>query len=376
MLGQLVPYLQQKYGLVLMGAGLFSTLQSVGGIAAVCIYIMYLDWVSKPKLLAVLGIVFGIQMAFVGMMPTFLLACLLFVLIGFVNSFVNALSNAVVSDYTMEQRGLYLNLLHGFFGLGGAVGSQAAGFIKGVAGIEQTFLWFGVIAAGFAFSYHLLLRRGMQFPVVAVRQSSAVRLHVLKQAIKIPGMISVVLVAFFNAFVLINVLYFTYSYVYGLSGNIRISAAAITVFFVFMALSRFIGTKLTKRLTPKQFVFWGSLLGFGAYIIAGLTVNVFVVVAMIGMLGFFTGNHLPQITNAACSIIPETSAAATGLITLGYFLATIVASPIIGWVGDAFSLKHALMVNALMLVPAAMLSLKMGSGKLINHKEYQLNIKI
>lgn len=142
-LGQLIPYMQSKYNLALGTAGLFSTLQSIGGIIAVIICIVYLDIMNKPKVLGLLGICFAVQMVVLGVAPNLLIIYMLFLIVGCVNSMVNTLSNAVVSDYTNHRRSFYLNLLHGFFGLGGAVGSQITRILSDAMDMGTTYVYFG-----------------------------------------------------------------------------------------------------------------------------------------------------------------------------------------------------------------------------------------
>ena len=144
MLGQLIPYLQDKHGLALGTAGLISTLQSIGGIVAVLICIVYLDAFNKPKVLGLLGLCFAFLMVVLGVVPYIVLIYILFLFVGLVNSLVNTMSNAVVSDYTMHKRSFYLNMMHGFFGLGGAIGSQMTSVLSRAVDMGMTIVFFGV----------------------------------------------------------------------------------------------------------------------------------------------------------------------------------------------------------------------------------------
>jgi len=356
--------MQCKYNLALGTVGLFSTLQSIGGIVSVIICIVYLDVMNKPKVLGLLGICFAAQMVVLGVVPGIVLVYMLFLIIGFVNSMVNTLSNAVVSDYTNHRRSFYLNLLHGFFGLGGAVGSQITRLLSDAADMGTTYVYFGVFALLCVAVYIIVINKDMNKPVVFARESPSKRIKELKNVLKKPGMASVLFAAFFNAFASINILYWSYTFAFSKSNDSVKSALVLTVYFVMLTIGRFVSSRFTHRFSPKHFVSVGSLLSAATAIAACFTSNVVLIIVMYGFLGLFSGNNYPQIVAQSCATAPDHSAAATGITILGYFLATIIAPPLIGWTGDVFGLKTALVTNGFMFLPAGLIALKFAKRKL------------
>lgn len=357
-LGQLIPYMQSKYNLALGTAGLFSTLQSIGGIVAAIICIVYLDIMNKPKVLGLLGICFAVQMVVLGVAPNLLIIYMLFLIVGFVNSMVNTLSNAVVSDYTNHRRSLYLNLLHGFFGLGGAVGSQITRVLSDTVDMGTTYVYFGCFCFVCVAVFLFVISKDIKKPAIIAKQSPAKRIKELRTVLKKHGMIIVLLVAFFNAFASINILYWSYSFAFSISKNTVIAAMALTSYFVMMTIGRFVSSRFTHQLNPKQFISVGSLLSAVAIISACLSNNIVFAIVMFGLLGLFSGNNYPQIVVQSCNIAPNNSAAATGIAIAGYFLATIIAPPLIGWAGDVLGLRTALIINGSMFIPAGLLAMK------------------
>jgi fucose permease len=358
MLGQLVPYMQGKHGLALGTAGLFSTLQSIGGIVAVGLCIIYLDAFNKPKVLGLLGVGFAVLMAALGISPYLLLTYILFLFIGFVNSMVNMMSNAVVSDYTMHKRSFYLNLMHGFFGLGGAIGSQITSVLSQAVDLGIVFVIFGGFAMLCMIVYSRVLRGQMRQPMTVARASSLQRLRALGKVLKNKGMIPAALAMFFNAFMAINLLYWTYSFVYSLCHNAAVAALGLTVHFVTVTFSRFLGSRFTHRFMPRWFVSIGSFISAALAMAAYLSSSAAMAIVMFGLLGIFLGNNFPQIITESCAAAPKNTAAATGIVNLGYFLATIISPPIIGAIGDILGLKFALLINSVLLIPAGFIALR------------------
>jgi len=357
MLGQFIPYMQERHGIALGGAGFFSTLQSVGGIVAVLICVVFFDALNKPKVLGLLGLCFAGLMALLGTAPYIWLVFGLFLFVGFTNSLLNTLSNAVVSDYTMGRRGLYLNLLHGFFGLGGAVGSQVTRAVSAAFDMGQAFVYFGGFSLLCVCMYILTIRDDFHRPLLRVKATFAEHIFELKKAARIKGMGFVAAVSFFNAFVFINVLYWTYSFVLGIDHSPALAALAVTAYFIALTISRFLSARFTRRFGPRAFVSIGSLTGVVFAVLASFSGSSVFAILMFGMVGLSTGNNFPQIMAESCTLAPRNTAAASGIMMLGYFLATIIAPPLIGWIGDVLGLRYGLLLNALMLIPAGLLAL-------------------
>lgn len=357
MLGQFVPYMQERHGIALGSAGLFSTLQSIGGIVAVLICVVFFDALNKPKVLGLLGLCFAGLMALLGAAPHIWLVFALFLFVGFVSSLINTLSNAVVSDHTMHRRSLFLNLLHGFFGLGGAVGSQVTSAVSSAFDMGQAFLYYSVFSLLCVTLYIWTIRDDFRRPLLAVRASFSDHIVAFKKAAGIKGMGTVAAVSFFNAFFTINILYWTYSFVLGIGRSPVLAALAVTAYFVALTVSRFISALFTRRVGPRGFVAAGSLTGVVFAALASFSGNPAFAILMFGMVGLCTGNNFPQIMAESCTLAPDTTAAASGIMMLGYFLAAVIAPPLIGWIGDMLGLTYGLLINALMLLPAGLLAL-------------------
>lgn len=358
MLGQFIPYLRQKFSLSLTASGMLSTLQSVGGLITVLIIIVYLDSFNKPKIYGIAGALFALSLAALGLAPWAILVYSMFLISGLAGSVVNTMPNAIISDHAMQRRGFYLNLMHAFFGVGGIAGSQLTSIAAGAAGAQAAFLGYaGLLLICVAF-YLAFNRKSFKKPLILAKKSFSEHIGVLKSVIKTDGILYAGGLGFFAGFNMVNILYWTYSYMYSLGAAPASSAFALTAFFIGLTLSRFLVSRFALNIPQGAIVFYGSLIGCVVNAAACFILNIPVLITLFGLLGFFTGSSFPQALIISCSLTPKNSSFASGVVILGYFLASLVGPLLLGWVGDIAGLKYSMLVNAAAYIPTGLLALR------------------
>ena len=136
MIGPMMPHIIDEYGLRLSQGGLILTFQSIGGILAIIIGGIIADAVKKPLLILASYLSFGLALFIVGYISSFPVLLVIFFIFGAGTRISDTVLNAYVSDIHTARRGVFLNLLHTFFGVGALLGPIYARYL-----LEQGMPW-------------------------------------------------------------------------------------------------------------------------------------------------------------------------------------------------------------------------------------------
>ena len=122
--GALVPAIRAAFpGLTLAGAGLFSTLQSLGTAASVILCFCIFSALNKARVMALFQMLLAVCTILFGLNHVLLLLYALFFFIGLFSNIVDTLSNAVLADLLPQRKAFHIGLLQALWAAAGALGS-------------------------------------------------------------------------------------------------------------------------------------------------------------------------------------------------------------------------------------------------------------
>ena len=163
-IGPVMPSVIGEYGISLATAGMVFTAQGLGRIVAVFSTSSWSDRVGRKPVMRLGGILTVIGAIGYGISPIWFGNILSAVVLGAGSGMLDGASNALVSDLYTEKRGLALNRLHVFFGLGSLIGPLVAALFLGIGNYWR--LLFLVIAA--MAGAHVVFSSSQSYPEVSI----------------------------------------------------------------------------------------------------------------------------------------------------------------------------------------------------------------
>lgn len=368
--GQMFGSIKAVYGLSLTQGSLLLSMQSIGGLALALMCIFFIDAFNKTKILVLSGLVLCVSLMVVGIVPPLLLLIVLFAVLGFSGGAVNTLTNSVMVETVTGKADKHITFLHMLFSVGAVSAPLLSQIIYNAYGLPGVFLIFG----GFALCWGVYAV--IAFPDARRQklklQSFSLKARLLETAgvLKAPGMREILIIAVLISAWQMSAIYYISSLFTGFSGNAMDGAMALTLLFLGMLVTRLLYSRVADRFSKGRVLMITNMLGalawIGLFIVPGITAKM----ALAALACVCCGNNMPIVFSAVCGIAPRQTAAASGFVVLGYYIAILGFIPLIGALGDVMSLEHAMMLCALplaLVIPFAHgLHRKIGGSKAID----------
>ncbi len=359
LLGQLIPFFRETYGLNMTEAGLFSIMQFIGSVISTILCIFFLDIFNKPKLLGLALLFFSACIAITGMNLLFPFVLICFCLIGLLMGAMDVLSSAVISDISGDNKAYNINIMQAFFGFGGVMGPLIALFFLDSLGENTVIFIISALSCASALYYIFIFRKEMKDKIL--NSAGQIRQNIKNVFVvyKKKGMINVFLISVLVAFFEVTVSFWYPSFYIIHMDNKNASAIAIIAYFAMLTLGRLFGSRISRLHKPYVLIAWGSLFTLLFALISVLFKSIYISVAALAACGFFNGGLFPQTFAQSCYIAPENSAMASGLVIFGITISLFFGPLVIGTLGDWIGLKYALIINAFILLPVIYLGLSL-----------------
>ncbi len=348
-IGQMFDSIRTAYRLSIAEASLLTSVQSIGGFAAVILCILLMDVLNKPKITSIAGLVYFVLFLTVGMSVPLVLLFAVFVGMGLFGGVVDTMTNSVMAETVSRQPEKYINLMHMLFAFGAMVSPVVAQQVNAAAGMQAVFFAFGGFALIWAVYMAVAFRKNIKSGLVVRRESLRERIKSLVGFYRLPGMAQVFVIAVLMSCWQCSAMLYTSSMVARVSGNEADGALALTVFFAGVMVSRLIYSPFASRFSAGLMLGFSNLVGAAFWLAAMLVPGVVPKIVLIGISAFLCGNNFPVNISAACRIAPTHTAAASGTVILGNYVAMFVFVPAIGALADASDLGSALAVAAVPL---------------------------
>lgn len=366
LLGQMFTPIKTFYNINLSQGGLLLSMQSAGGLVLSVLCILFISALNKTKLMVICGLALCSLLMLVGLLPPLIILFVMFAVLGFAGGAINILTNSAIVDTVPLRAERYINFMHMLFSLGSVVAPVVSQAIFPVVGLTGVFLIFGAFALCWAVYAVYAFRSDMKPRLFTRSNSFLTQLREAAGVLKTSGMgVTFVISILITAWQL-SAIYYISSYFTGLTGNAMQGALALSLLFLGMMVSRLLYVRIADRFPKGRVLLITNAIGLLAWIGVILVPDYNIKYVFVVLSALACGNNFPIAFSAACRIVPQNTAAASGFVNFGYYIAIFTIIPIVGALGDAAGLNNALFLCTLpllLMLPASLLFHK----KLINN---------
>jgi len=320
--------------------------------------ILFISVLNKTKLLVTCGLMLCVLLMLVGVLPPLALLFIVYAALGFSGSAINTLTNSVMVDTVPQRADRYINFMHMLFSFGSVITPVAAQAIFPSVGLLGVFLIFGGFAlcwavyAVFAFSSY------MKTPLITGSFSIGPRLREAIAVLKTPGMPIVFVISILITTWQLSAVYYISPLFDDITDSQMKGAFALSFLFLGMMIARLIYARFAERYSKGRVLMLFNAFGVVAWAAVFLVPDITGKYLFVVLAAMAFGNNFPITFSAACRLVPHNTAAASGFVNLGYYIAIFVFIPIVAKLGDSIGLDNALLLSGvalLLLLPMAYL---------------------
>lgn len=340
----------EYYGLESSAQGTLSSFQSIGNCAALFIIGYLLRKLDKRVLLLVTAVVIPCVFIMFGFRPVYGAMLAGYLIYGMVFAFLDSLSSSVMVDLYPENSSMYMNLLHGIYGLGGLVGPAASGILSaaGLAWSDVLFV-FGLCALVVAGIFIAITAMTTELKNAGADESGAAESRGISAAdmagfLKPAGRKIFILSAFFYGAHQVAITTWMTRYISDYLFEPR-GAVVLSVFWVCVAASRLFFPHVFRKninltIPAGHFVCAAAML---AGILSG---NGFLMIVCVGISGLAEGMILPLMLDIACHMDLQRTTLGSSVVLLALYLGFIVTPVVMGWLISVASVTVGMMTAA------------------------------
>ena len=337
-MGPVMPIIIQEYGLTLAAAGVVFTSQGVGRLVSVFLTGSWSDRVGrKPVVLlgAVLTCAGAALYGISGFWPGQIAGAAVF---GSGLGMLDGIANALISDLYTERRGLALNRLHVFFGIGSLIGPLTAAFFLDVLDSWRAlFLCVAVAAAGcFAFASRQAYPQAAGGEKLGREQLRAGRSRIL--ASKEVWMLSGIMFTYNG--VGHTIMGWVNTYLSGeLAATVFTASLILTLYNVGITTGRMFWGNVSERIGYPATLLICSLGGFIFVTLGTLVQNLWLIGAFLALTGVFLAGIFPTAVACGTSLFPQMIGTVSGYMITAASLGSMLLPFLVGAFSDVVGLR-------------------------------------
>ncbi len=372
--GTNAPVMMEFYRITSAQQGFILTMQSVGGVAAAIFLALNGEKYNKIHVIAFGLLMLCIGCVLIGLAPAYGWLIALVVLSGVGFTFIDVMTNGVISEVYPQRKSTLLPVTHAFYGAGSML---APLFVTAVVNPEIIssfrfpFLIIGIATAVVCTVYFLAGQSIMkQTPYAHMDEMK-------KRASENPAEIFKTTTAW--VFLIAGILYFTFqigiaswlpTYCIESAGiGFETAGVLLTAFFGGALVMRFSGALILKKISPKAlFSVFGII---AALLMAGalfVTENVALMTALIVASGFMQGSNVVTLVIMCCETFPKRTASASAIVVIAVNAASLTAPLWMGAMAEKTGFRIPLLIGCACLAIAAVMIIALGK-KLRAQKE-------
>ena len=265
--------------------------------------------------------------------------------------------NALIVSVHRERKGLFLNLMSVFHGLGSMLAPLAAGWLLNAEVFWRAIYRWDLLLILAFFLYFVFIR----FPQKESQEHEALDLKQLSKIAFKPSLIWFYISIALYVAVEIGIASWMVTFLQKeRSLSVTASTSALTIFFGTLMLGRFVGGFIVHRIGYLRSVLFACLasvvcIAVGLFGPAGLS-------HFLPLSGLFFSIIFPTLTAAVSDMRTENANSILGMLFTCAGLGGLFGPWIIGWTSDAFGLRAGFSVNLVfaLLMTAAILVLMKG----------------
>ena len=359
--GTLLSSYIDHYKLTSVSQGLMSTLQSTGQFAALFGIGLLTGRFRKSKLILVFDVAICALFFLLGQGAAFPVFLVFYFLYGFSIGFVDPLSSSLMVDYFGDRSVIFMNMLHGVYGVGGLIGPILASWCASRGLIWQSTLKvIGClfIAASLLYMLGAYLNRDAERTALAAEKTKETgsgdsTWQDLKEFLSMKKTWLVLIGSFLYGGHQIGITVWIVRYIEVYLNSPKWAAVALSAFWVTTALSRFFVIRLP--MSKFQMLIWGNLIS-GLAMAAGILLgNGFVMFLCTALCGLVEGVILPINLDISCHYIEKNTSLGSASVSCFLYIGFAVVPLIMAYVINAVSIAAGMMIPAVFSLVAAAL---------------------
>ena len=347
-LGTFMVDFLNDFGMDVSGGGIFTVLYNTGCLAGVIVSAFVLKYFQNRTWIFITYAVFALGMLAVSWADTLTFFLILLLLIGIATKFLDLTVNTEIAAYHDEQKGFYINLLHGCFGAGSFAGPLLAAKLLTV--LPRWQMIYGYIGAVSVALLVLFLFKGkapVRTAAIWAQNLNCMNFGILKK----PVIIYLLLAMFFYCGHQGGIstwvpLYLQYQYD---AGTFTASMGS-SLFWVCLVIGRLVCARLTIRFMEEHILTVGLALAIVLHL-AGVLIPV-MAFAMIGYAaaGLFAGAAIPLILTIGYKECADCQSTVSVVFFVSISMGHTVFPWVMGLICGTFGLTWGMASNVLCLV--------------------------
>lgn len=346
------------YGLESTAQGLTSSMQSAGNLIALLLIGLLAGKLQKMSMVMISAVSIPIVFLLLGSKPAFPVFLVAFMLFGIAFGFQDSLASALMVDLNPDESGIYMNLLHGAFGLGGLTGP-----IFFVSLMKKGLEWNGVlllvacICCVSCAIYILLCSRVRKYLSVDTKPKERIGLKDIKKFLSEKRKIILLICAVSFGAHQIGISSWINRYVVNYIGDVDNGALSLSMFWAGTAVSRLLSSVIHIKNSTK--VSLGFLLTSAFILIGILSHNGIVMMVCCIFAGLAEGPILPLMLDMSCRWERGNTSLGSTMLLLATYCGFLLMPLLIGKVGALDNLRIAMLLPVLASLIGAAFSVKL-----------------
>ncbi|MFW6309185.1 MAG: MFS transporter [bacterium] len=340
MISPMMPVIVKQFSLKLSQGGLIMTYQSIGGVLVTLLMVFIADKYKKSSIIIIGYFIYVISLFAISMAPFFRLILVLFFMFGVGTKIIDNLNNSYLAEKFPEKRGVYLNILHGVFGVGALVGPIFARYLMDI-GIswELVFLILGLFSLVVLVFFIIVSRKDKKEVAVNKNGENGGNLLTIIKSYK-AWILSIIMFLYVGNQSGLTIWLPMYMESY-LKSDPFLASLSLSILWVGIIIGRFACSGLTKKYKDFFLIRWGSIIGGGILLGALLLKSPVILIFSLGLVGLFTGAIFPLIIESAAKWFPDNAGTVTSMIYLILNLSMMFFPWFIGLLADNFDFQWA-----------------------------------
>lgn len=340
--GVILPSLMTQYDKSVSDIGAAQSKFGIGAIIAVLILMYILDKFRKPRVLSLILVIFFFGIFIQGLAPEFAVLPIAYLLFGMAGMAIDTIHSAVIVDIYGKKSGLYINILHGMFGLGCILGPIYAQILLSAGlGWNASYLYcsYAIAVMCVVFSVLVFKNKGAvnRLQAKTIKKASGKQLTVKQFLSRKEVIITIVAIFIIKGSYITAASWFVKYMQQSLNAAAYLSTAALTLYYAGMAVSRFTAPLFYKKVAPLRMLV--ILLGLGGIvlIVSVLMNNAYIMLVGTFFAGYGFGTAVPVLVANLCSLFPGQSGRASSFVFIGMSISStsfsIISASIIAALG-------------------------------------------
>lgn len=351
--GVMLTHYIDYYQLESFEQGLMSAFQSGGNLAALLLIGILQKYLSKNTILLITAVAIPTVFFLFGTNLPFFIFLTGYGIYGIAFGFLDSLASSIMVDLYPEKSSMYMNLLHGIYGLGGLTGPILLRFLELREIPWQRILFLmGCIAlvASLLYGIGTIFMRKNSFER---EQTRPIHWQDIVHYFRDRNKRILFICAFLYGAHQIGITVWIARYISEYLHTPRWGALALSVFWVCIAAARLILPHF--GISNIRLLFLGNLVS-GLAIMAGvITGNGFFMMICVGISGFAEGTILPLNLDTACHWEMENTSIGSSMVLLAHYIGFMITPVIMGKLIADTSIMAGMLFPAVLSVIAAFL---------------------